>query len=93
MINSGVIEALASPPPKNIKIGCKKYKFNKTKLRSCTSFLNTLLKIKPTMINKYIVATAINAPMIIPLKKELYHKKILTLFLAHDTFNHKENSS
>jgi hypothetical protein len=62
-----VIEALVSP--QNIKSGCKKYKFSKTKLRSFTSFLKTLLKIKPIMINKYIVATAINASMRIPLKK------------------------
>ncbi len=36
--------------PQKIRIGCKKYKFNKTKVLSFTSSLKIFLKIKPTII-------------------------------------------
>lgn len=50
MINSSLIAALVKP--QKISIGCKKYKFKRTKERSFTSSLKTRLNIKPTRINK-----------------------------------------
>ena len=51
--------------PQKISTGCKKYKFNKTKLRSCISSLKISFRKNPIRINKYIVATEIKASMIL----------------------------
>lgn len=50
VMNSSFIGARVNP--QKISIGCKKYKFSRTKLLSFTSSLNTFLKVNPMIIKR-----------------------------------------